>query len=175
MQMLTKGTNKHSEGQLVDELETYAISLNGSGEMDTSMVTAGCLTHYIGRAIELMGEVVLEPNFPAYEFEKLRRQSLASLAITTAEPEYIAEREFRHVLYGQHPYSRTATGEIDDVNLLKVDDLKKWWGMYARPDMAVLIFAGDIDKSQAVKLAKEKFGNWKVRGQKPVTKLPQAH
>ncbi len=172
MQMLVKGTIKHSEGELADELETYAISLSGTGDMDTSMVKVGCLTEHIARAMELLGEVVLTPSFPEEEFEKLRKQVLTSLAVSSAEPDYVADREFRRRLYGEHPYSRTATGEVEDVNALANEDLKLWWGEFARPDTAVLIFSGDIDEKDAFELAGRTFGQWKASGERPDIKIP---
>jgi len=175
MRMLTKGTNRHSEGQLADELETYAIGLSGNGQMDTSTVNMSCLTEHTERGMKLLSEVVLEPNFPEDEFEKLRRQVLTSLAISSAEPEYVAEQEFQRRLYGEHPYSRTAVGEVKDVNALLVGDLKKWWSEFVRPDTAVLIFAGDIDEKQAFELAKSTLGNWCVTAAQPEKKLPKLH
>jgi zinc protease len=172
MQMLVKGTSKHSEGELADELETYAISLSGTGEMDTSMVNVGCLTEHTERAMGLLGEVVLTPSFPEEEFEKLRKQVLTSLAVSSAEPEYVADREFRRKLYGDHPYSRTATGEIEDVNALTIEDLRNWWSKFAKPDAAVLIFSGDIDEEKAFELARKTFGDWKGAGRRPDIKLP---
>jgi zinc protease len=172
LQMLVKGTSKHSEGELADELETYAISLSGTGEMDTSTVNVGCLTEHTERAMGLLGEVVLMPSFPEEEFEKLRKQVLTSLAVSSAEPEYVADREFRRKLYGDHPYSRTATGEIEDVNALTIENLRQWWSRFARPDTAVLIFSGDIDEEKAFELARKTFVDWKAAGQQPEIKLP---
>ncbi len=171
MQMLVKGTSKHNEGELADELETYAISLSGSADMDTSTVNVGCLTEHIERAMGLLGEVVLQPSFPEEEFEKLRKQVLTSLAVSSAEPEYVADKEFRRELYGEHPYSRTATGEVEDVNALTIEDLKGWWSKFARPDTAVLIFSGDIEAKEAFKLAKKTFGGWKAAGERSDIKI----
>ncbi len=173
MQMLVKGTSKHSEGELADELETYAISLSGAGDMDTSTVSVGCLTEHIERAMGLLGEVVLTPTLPEKEFEKLRKQVLTSLAVASTEPEYVAEKEFRRKLYGEHPYSRTATGEVEDVNALTIEDLKGWWSKFARPDTAVLIFSGDIEAKEAFELAKKTFGGWKMPGERPDIKIPK--
>jgi zinc protease len=171
MQMLVKGTSKHSEGELADELETYAISLSGTGEIDTSTVNIGCLTEHTERAMGLLGEVVLMPSFPEEEFKKLRKQVLTSLAVSSAEPEYVADREFRRKLYGEHPYSRTATGEVEDVNALAIEDLKEWWSKFARPDTAVLIFSGDIEAKEAFELARKTFGNWEASGKQPDIKM----
>ncbi|MHC4636141.1 MAG: M16 family metallopeptidase [Planctomycetota bacterium] len=173
MRMLTKGTSRYSEAELADELETYAISLSGSGGMDTSSVVLSCLTEQIERGMDLMGEVVFEPTFPEEEFFKLRKQILTSLAVSSAEPDYIAERELRQQMYGEHPYSRTATGEIEDVNGLKVSDLQQWWKRFSRPDSSVLIFAGDINENKAYELAVKTFGGWKADEPKPAIKLPE--
>jgi len=172
MSMLTKGTQNYTEEQLAEELETYAVSLNGSGSMDASTVSAGALTENIERAVNLLGEVVLRPTFPEDEFEKLRKQVLTSLEVATASPDYIADREFRNRLYGEHPYSRTAAGEIEDVKALNVEDLKNWYSNFVRPDNAVIIFAGDIETEKAVILAQSTFGNWKIDKTKTKITLP---
>lgn len=170
--MLTRGTTAHSEKELAEELETYAINLSGAGGMDTSAVSAGCLTEHVERAVKLLAEVVRTPTFPAKEFDKLRAQRSTALAISAAEPSYKADREFRRRLYGSHPYSRTETGDVEDLKALKVEDLSAWWSTFARPDQAVLIFAGDIDAKRALPLAEATFGSWKATGPKPTVTLP---
>jgi len=65
-------------------------------------------------------------------------------------------------LYGAHPYGRTVTGQPADVQAVAVADLKAWWQLAARPEQAVLLFAGDIDAATAKKLAESAFGDWKA-------------
>ena len=170
LSMLTRGTKQHTYGQLADELETYAIGLEGSADMDASMVTATALTEHLDRAMTLMAEVVLSPIFPEDKYRNLQKQVRTGLVISSAQPAYVAEREFRRRVYGRHPYARTATGEIADVDALKVADVSQWWQRFARPDMAVLIFAGDINLDRAKGLAEKHFGGWKTED----TSSPQA-
>ncbi|MBI5864899.1 MAG: insulinase family protein, partial [Planctomycetes bacterium] len=172
MSMLTHGTKKRSEGEMARELETHAISLNGSAGSDSANVSASCLTEQVDRAAALLAEAVRTPTFPEDEFEKLRKQVRTGLVISSAEPSYIADRELRGRLYGDHPYSRTATGEIADLDALEADDLAPWHAQYIRPDLATLIFAGDIEGSAAMKLAQEHFGDWRGEGPRPEPKLP---
>jgi zinc protease len=159
-QMLTKGTAKHSEKDLAEELETYAIHVGGSADADSASVSASSLTEHAPRAMTLLAEVVRTPTFPADELDKLRKQTLTSLAISEREPSTKADREFRRRVFGAHPYGRTATGEMDDVKALTADDLKKWWERWARPEQAVLLFAGDISEADARRLATAAFGDW---------------
>jgi zinc protease len=172
LSMLRKGTRRHTEGELADELETYAIGLYGWAGMDNATVSASCLTDQVERAARLMAEIVLMPAFNPREFEKLRKQVVTGLAIAAAEPSYLAGRELRRHIYGGHPYARTVQGEVKDVTALQPQDLKAWWSTFARPDMACLYFSGDINLDRAVQLAEAAFGSWKAKGPKPETQVP---
>ncbi len=172
LEMLTLGTQPHTDEQIARELETYAISLGGSASIDSSTVYANCLPENLDRAMILMAEVVLEPSFPKEPFDRLQKQILTGLAIDSESPPYLADRELRRRLYGNHPYSRTATGEVADVQALTPDDLKGWWQANARPDQAILIFAGDISADKAVALAAKSFGAWKPAADQKTPTLP---
>lgn len=172
MNMITSSTKKHSLAKLADEMDTYAISIFGDAGMDKSTVTATCVTDQLDRAMRLFGEVVLTPRFAKGELELKRREVLTGLAVDAKEPAYLASRELRRRLYGEHPYARTVVGQPKDVEALDAKDLKAWWSTFVRPDMACLYFAGDIDVERAVKLAESAFGSWKAKGPKLEVKLP---
>jgi zinc protease len=171
--MLTKGTAKHDQVALAEELETYAIDLGGSAGMDSSSVAANCLPDHLERTLGLLGEVVLEPTFPKEEFETLRQQVATGLAMSAREPAQVAAKELRRRLYGEHPYAREVEGEAEDVAKATPEDARAWWKAHARPDMATLVFAGDIAPERAFALAEGALGGWKAEGPKPATDLPQ--
>lgn len=172
MKMLNKGTEKHKEPELAEELETYAISLSAWAGMDDAAVSAGCLTEHVERAVGFMAEVALTPIFEAGEFEKLRKQVLAELSVSSAEPAYLADRELRRRLYAEHPYARNVQGEVEDVKALEPADLKAWWSAWLRPEMAWLCFAGDITLDQAMQLAEAHFGAWTGQGPAAEVDIP---
>lgn len=173
LSMLTKGTEKLSEKELAVELETYAISLGGNAGMDSASVSLSALPEQMDRGMRLLAEVVLANTMPEEEFGKLKKQMMTSLAISEKEPSSMADRELRKRLYGQHPYSRLASGRVEDIEALTVEDSRKWWATYARPDMCTLIFAGDIDLAEAGRLAKKYLIQWAAQGDKPSAELPE--
>lgn len=162
MSMLTKGTKSRDSKKLADLLESNAISLNGSASMDDSQVRASSLLPTLNLASELMRDVIENPTFPKDEFDIMTKQMKVGLMISTKTPEYLADREYRRLLYGDHPYSRTVTGEMDDVDKLTIEDLQAWWSENLRPENAVLYIAGDITPSSAFELAVKHFGSWSV-------------
>lgn len=162
LQMLTKGTQRHTEAQLAQALEQYGISLGGSADMDTSSIGMNSLTEHLDRGMGLLAEVVLTPTFDKEEFAKLVKQQVTGLQIQEQDPEYLAGKTFNEILFNGHPYGRPAQGTPQDVERLTPEDLTLWWSKFARPDQATLIFAGDIDKKQAVDMAKRYLGSWKT-------------
>lgn len=172
--MLTKGDAKHTEAELAEQLGLWAIELDGAAGMDRSAVAASCLTEQLERTLGLLADVTLTPKFDPDEFEKLRKQLRTELAVETSQPQYQAQRELRKRLFGSHPYSRTATGEVDDLDKLEVADLTAWWKKFARPDLAVIILSGDVsdDGARERGLVEKVFSRWHATGPKPETKSP---
>jgi zinc protease len=161
MSLIDTGTKKYTAAQLAGKLDSQAISLSASGNIDTSNVAMSCVSDKIENGMNLLAEVVLNPVFPAVEFDKQKEKLLTNLAVKQQTPDYIADKEFRKKLYRNHPYSRTATGEVEDINKLSAEICKEWWNKFSQPNEAVLIFAGDIDKDKAFKLAAKNFGKWR--------------
>ena len=74
----------------------------------------------------------------------------------------LANKYFKQTLFGAHPYARTPEASAGDLEQLGIEDLKRWWGKFARPDQATLIFAGDVTTDKAVQLARQHLGGWKT-------------
>ena len=49
--------------------------------------------------------MVREPTFPEADFDDTRKQTLTGLRVSSREPEYVARRELRRKMYGEHPYA----------------------------------------------------------------------
>jgi zinc protease len=165
--MLTKGVRGKTAQELAEELETHAIELSASAGMDSAGVTGSAVSGELGRLARLMAEVVKFPTFDEKEFEKLKRQALTGLSIAEKQPASIAEREFRKGLYGEHWYARDPGGSSKEVKALTAADCAEWWRRSARPDQAVLYFAGDVAADLAFELAEGFFEDWPAQGEAP--------
>jgi len=170
--LITKGSASHTAEQMAEELEFNAISLGGSASLDVASVNASCVSDKFDLAMKLLAEVVRTPKFPKDEFDVQKKQQSLGLMISTRTPEYLADRELRQRLFGEHPYSRTPSGELADVESLKVEDVAAWWKAHVRPDASVLYVAGDVQPDEVFKTAKACFGDWKAEGPRLETKLP---
>ncbi len=178
LSMLTKGTERFTAAQLAELIERNALTLGGGAgsaggdEMDTGSITATALTDKLPLALELMADVARHPTFPQDELAILKEQRQLSLSVQEKDPSYLAERELRRVLFGGHPYARSAVGELADVARLEPAMLKAWWSAHVRPEAAVLYIAGDVKPRDAKWLAEQYFGDWTASGAAQPAAMP---
>jgi len=172
MNMLTKGTKNYTSEELAEKIDFNALTLSGDAGMDTASVSATALADKLPLAVELLAEITRRPTFPEGELAILKEQLKNNLAVQSQDSSYLAGRELSRVLFGDHPYSRTSTGELDDVDKITRDEIVKWWSTFVRPDAAVLYIAGDVKAKDAFALAKKYLGDWTVNTKVPDITLP---
>jgi zinc protease len=172
MSMLAQGTNNRTAKQMAETLESNAITMTGSATMDSATIQGSSLADKAELAMELLADMSRNPIFPKDEFKVLLSQQLVGLTVSTKTPEYLADREFRRRIYGEHPYARTVTGEVADVRGIKIDDLKEWVASNVRPENCTLYLAGDISSDTGFAVAEKYFGDWKVEGTPTPPALP---
>src|SRR5437867_8897638 len=60
---------------------------------------------------------------------------------------------------GNHPYSWTVIGSMEDLDAAKLDDVKEWFRTYYGAANAVVVVAGDIDTETAKQKVEKYFGD----------------
>src|SRR5204863_7518352 len=75
---------------------------------DFSSLTTRGLAEFAPQLIALVGDVAMNPTLPADEIAILKQQRLQNVAQQKASPQFLSNRQFRRVLFGDHPYARTS-------------------------------------------------------------------
>ncbi|MES9935531.1 MAG: pitrilysin family protein, partial [Sedimenticola sp.] len=88
---------------------------------------------------------------------------------TEDKPTSLTYEQFSALAYNSLPYSNPVIGWMNDLNNMKVDDLREWYRLWYAPNNATLVVVGDVDPKQVHGLAKKYFGPLKAE-QTPVTK-----
>lgn len=175
-QMMREGTTTKSSQQISQELETMSANVTvGSGTSGTfATVAGGALTESFPRLFELSADVLLNPSFPADEWDRLKLRTRTGLIQQRTQPGFLSAERFSKVIFGDHPAGRvSATPETLDA--ITRDAMVEFHRTRFVPDHAVIAFAGDISIAEARKLVEAKLGAWKKAGApKPTTSQPPA-
>ncbi|MCI0624080.1 MAG: insulinase family protein [Acidobacteria bacterium] len=178
-EMLDEGTTSRSALQIQAELDLLGTSLGTSAESEVSHVSLETLRKHLRPSLEVMADLILNPAFPEEELERQRRQRLDGILQERNSPPNIARKVFRTVLFGEnHPFGREVAGHEASVQTITRDNLETFYRSYWKPNHGALIFAGDVDLDEAVRLAEDLLGSWQraviPSAEMPLVRPPQA-
>ncbi len=155
-QMLTKGTTTRTKSQIDETVDFMGASISSS----ETGVSGSCLSRYTDKLLEVMADVLLNPTFPAEEFDKLKKQTISALAQDKDDPNAIAQNVARVVNNGKkHPYGEVVSEK--SLEKITVDNCKSYYKSFFKPNISYLIVTGDIKLADVKKLANKYFSDWK--------------
>ncbi len=159
-EVMGDGTTSRSLTQLAEDQESIGTQIGASASMDNSTVSMGLLTYHLDKGMELLSDVVEHPAFRPEDFDRRRKQRLVRIAQETDNVQSMALRVGPRLLFGDQPYGMAPSGTTDSVNSFTASDISGFYSGRWVPSDSALIFAGDLTRAEAEKLAKQYFGNW---------------
>ncbi|MGH9967512.1 MAG: M16 family metallopeptidase [Pyrinomonadaceae bacterium] len=175
--MLMRGTTKHTRQQIQDELDRLKARLNVFGGATQAGLNIETTRENLPAVLRLAAEVLREPEFPASEFEQLKRENLAAIEEQKSEPTQIAFTAFGRLLSpypkGDVRYIITPEENIAELNAATLEQAKQFYQDFYGASNAQLTVVGDFDEKEIAKLATDLFGNWK--SPKPFSRVPSVY
>jgi len=154
--MLMGGTQGRTKDQIDEEIDMIGANIT----FGSASASASSLTKYQNKLLDIFVDILLAPAFPQAELDKLKKQSISGIASEKDDPEAISAKISNVVLYGkEHPYGEFETEKT--VGNVQVQDIKRYYDTYFKPNIGYLAIVGDITKKEAEKLTNKYFGNWK--------------
>lgn len=160
--LMSRGTTNRTAQELAGTIEQVGGSLGSGAGGDSISLGVLALIEDKNLAFELLGDMVLNSNFPESEIEREREATLSGLEANMAEPSVVAGRLFANLLYSGHPYGDLVTA--DTINAITRDEILAFYESQSHPDGAMLIVAGDITADEGIALAEASFGDWEGTG-----------
>jgi zinc protease len=78
---------------------------------------------------------------------------------TDDQPRALLEEELMATAYQEHPYHNPVIGWMDDLQVLRADDVRNWYKRWYMPNNAVLVVAGDVKAKDVFALAQHYYGD----------------
>jgi zinc protease len=159
--MLDEGAAGRSALDIADAFEMLGVRFAVGAGMHSASMTLRAPTARLAAALDLARDVLLRPDFPAEELDRLRLDRLTSLVRRYDEPGAIASELADHTLFGTaHPYGRGGFGTDASLRAITTAQLRSFHQRYYRPNNATVVLVGDIDMATARQLLERAFGDW---------------
>ncbi len=157
--MVFKGTARRRMHHIAQRLEAVGGYLNAFTSKEYTCFYARALDEHLGRAIDTVCDLVLQPNFPEKELEKEKEVVLEEMKMYDDTPEEAIFDRFESVVYRDHALGRPILGFPDTVRSFSRAQLLDFVAAHYTLDRIVLAVAGNAAHEEVVALAEEAFSS----------------
>ena len=137
--MLFKGTSLRSNEKLNEELEYLGGEYNAYTDYDSTVYTISCLEEEIENGIKLLGDMMINSNFPVEEIEKERSVILAEIRTSKDDIEDLSFKKTDEVAFEKSHLRYDVIGIEKNVDNFKRDDLLKFYNENYGPNNTIQI------------------------------------
>lgn len=157
--MRTGGTTTVPGDALDEELESKAMVIETGIGTEMGTASLSCLREDVERGVELLADVLRHPAFPQEKIDLAVNQMREQIRRRNDDPQEIARREFRWLLYGQdNPWARLPS--MATLDAIGREDLVAFHSAWYHPNNTMLGVAGDFERDAMLALIERHFGDW---------------
>ncbi|SHE86819.1 Predicted Zn-dependent peptidase [Ruegeria intermedia] len=161
--MAFKGTERRSALQIAEAIEDVGGYINAYTSREVTAYYARVLKDDVALAMDVIGDIVLNPVFDPREIEVERGVILQEIGQAHDTPDDVIFDWLQEESYRDQPLGRTILGPTERVSAFSRDDLSAFVAEHYAPDQMILSAAGAVDHDQLMKLAEEMFGHLQPR------------
>jgi len=153
--LLNEGTLKDGSTGFATKLESRAISLGVHAGKETFVMEVGSLKSEFSYGIELLKELLQDPNYSEDILKKIKVQTIGSLKRKESDFDYISSLKMKGMLFPNTPLAKASSGTVKSVEMITLNDIKTDVATHLGLENAIVVMGGDISEKEAKKLVKE--------------------
>ena len=151
--LLNEGTRKDGSVGFATKLESRAISLSAHSGAETFVIELGALKSEFAYGVELLKELLIDPNYSEDSLAKIKTQTIGSLKQKESDFDYISSLSMKSMLFPNTPLSKASLGTVESVESVTIDDIKKHINEHLGLENAIVVMGGDLSQTEAFKIA----------------------
>jgi predicted Zn-dependent peptidase len=166
--MAFKGTPTRTALGIAEEIEDVGGYINAYTGKEMTAYYARTLEADVGRALDILADIVLNPLFEAPDIEVERGVILQEIGQALDTPDDIIFDWLQEVAFPDQPFGRTILGPAERVSGFGRADLAGFVAEHYGPDRIIIAAAGAVDPEAIVRDAGRLFGHLAIRPRLPV-------
>lgn len=170
--MRTGGTARMTAEEVDEALEHIAAEISVGFGRTSGSAMLDVLEKDLETGLRIFADILRTPRFDQTRVELAKLQTMESIRRRDDQPQAIAGRLFRKLLYGEtHPLARESS--LESVGRISRRDLVAFHRGTVHPNGVILGVTGDFEKETMLTALRRVFGDW-ARGPVRSVNLPHA-
>ncbi len=169
--MLDEGAADLTSQQLQEALDDAGLNYSFNAGRDTFSGSAQTIVDDSAQGFDLLRKMLVEPRFDTEPMERMKASLSNNLRQQETQPDAIAGKAMRELVYGDHPYGRPSSGTLETVAALQPDDLKSYHQRVFARDNLIVGVVGAISPEDLIDMLDTVFGDLPENAQ--LTPVPE--
>lgn len=147
-----KGTERRSSMKILGHLESVGGDLNAFTNKEETVYHAAVLKDNIGRAVDLLTDIVFHSTYPQAEIDKEVEVIVDEIESYNDSPAELVYDLFENAVFSGHPLGHNILGTAEKLRRYTTADALRFTHRYYRPANSVFFAYGDVDFARLVRL-----------------------
>jgi zinc protease len=156
--MLFKGGAEFGKGQIFKQVARHGGTNNGFTWLDFTAYFETLPARALDLGLRIEADRMANAAFDPDEFESERTVILSEREGAENDPGYLLYEEIGATAFREHPYRWSVIGWKRDLERMTRDELHQYYKTYYAPNNAVLVVAGQFDRSRLLSRIEELYG-----------------
>ncbi len=159
--LLLKGTKNYDFSSFHQLFEDSGGYISASAGDEYSTIEFAVKVEDLEEALKRIKDMLFNPLFPEDKLTQEKINTIAQIKAKKEEGFSYALDELRKEIYKGTPYQYSTLGEIQDIEKIKIEDIKRRWNEILEGGRFVISIVGDTDYQSIKPLIKETFSKLK--------------
>lgn len=140
-----KGTERRSSMKILGHLESVGGDLNAFTNKEETVYHAAVLKDNIGRAVDLLTDIVFHSTYPQAEIDKEVEVIVDEIESYNDSPAELVYDLFENAVFSGHPLGHNILGTAEKLRRYTTADALRFTRRYYRPENSVFFAYGNVD------------------------------
>ncbi|MFH1920522.1 MAG: pitrilysin family protein [Planctomycetota bacterium] len=166
-EMSLRGAGDRDSRRFIQDLDNLGVERSESVSDSYTGYSGATLAANLPTALAIFADVVRRPHLPADQLEAGRQVMLQELRAVEDEPSQKVMIELRRRHYPS-PWGRPGYGELEAIETITIDEVRRQVARHYRPNGAILAVAGRFEWPRLMDVVAELLGDWEPGEEPPI-------
>jgi predicted Zn-dependent peptidase len=162
--LLNEGTLKDGSVKFARKLENKAISIHTSNGFETFVIELSCLKNQIQEALNLLNQLLANPNFKEQTINKLKTLQISKIKQKENDFDFVANNMLKKLMFDGTALENSSIGNIKSIKNITLKDIKQQINDIFNLDNLIIVAGGNISFKKINKLIIPIINNFKPQG-----------
>jgi predicted Zn-dependent peptidase len=162
--MVFKGTKTRTAERIAAEVDSIGGYMDAFTAKEYASFHLKVLDEHLPLAVEILGDVVLNPLFDPTEMAKEKKVIFEEINMVEDTPDDLVTELFSQAFWPRHPLGRPILGTKRTVGRFRRDDLADYFARVYHPANIVVAAAGHLEHERVANLVRRHFSGLRKGG-----------